>query len=884
MPKAATRASKSRAKKTPDASKAESRRRERPDSHADKRQSKPVAAGLKAYRAKRDFARSPEPKGRKEAALGERFCVQKHDARRLHYDLRLELDGVLKSWAVTRGPSLVVGDKRLAVHTEDHPLEYLVFEGVIPQGQYGGGTMIVWDRGRWVPEGDPRSGYDKGHLAFTLDGERLHGRWHLVRTRMKPGQKKEQWLLLKADDEFARPADAPQITAEAITSVISGRSNDDLAREGEVRIDHAERARAAAGRATPAPDLAKVRGAKKGILPTFVEPCLATLVERAPSGPEWVHEIKLDGYRLQARIDGGKVKLLTRRGLDWTAKFKRVADAIKQMKLGAALVDGEVVVETGSGVSSFTGLQEALKDEHSDRMVFYAFDLLYLDGVSLVNAALTARKTLLAGLLDDAPAGGPIRYSDHIEAEGDEIVRHACRLGLEGVISKRRDLPYRSGRRGDWLKTKCTKRQEFVIAGYVPSTTVAKAIGSLVLAVNEGGKLVHVGKVGTGCTEATARKLWAELDRVKRPTSPFPTKLPRIATNGVRWVEPKLVAEVELRGWSADGLIRHGSFKGLREDKSPEEVFREAARPTTPLRGAAARRDFTLTHSDRVLWEDLGLTKQGLAEFYAEIADWILPHIVHRPLSLVRCPAGYTKECFFQKHAWAGLKTDRVRPVRMGEDEGLAIADLDGLLALVQASVLEIHPWGATVKDPERPDRMTFDLDPDEKVSFSSVIASAQELQKRLAELHLESFVKTTGGKGLHVVVPLTPKADWDEVKAFSEAFATRLASDYPDRYTANMAKRARTGRIFVDYLRNTRGATAIGAYSTRARAGAPVSTPLSWDELPTLPAGNQYRVDNLLGRLDHLKRDPWEAMAETQQTLPAGPSTPRKAARRKRG
>jgi bifunctional non-homologous end joining protein LigD len=872
--KAATRASKTRATRQPDEQKAKSRGRARPESRADKRPSKPVAEGLGAYRAKRDFDRSPEPKGRKEAAAGDRFCVQKHDARRLHYDLRLELDGVLKSWAVTRGPSLVVGDKRLAVHTEDHPLEYLTFEGVIPKGEYGGGTMIVWDRGRWIPEGDPRAGYKKGHLAFTLEGERLHGRWHLVRTRPKPGQKREQWLLLKADDEFARPPEAPAIIDEEITSVISGRSNDDLAREGEVRADHADRAEAAAGREAPAPDLTRIPGARKGILPVFVEPCLATLVDKAPSGPEWVHEIKFDGYRLQARIDGGKVKLLTRKGLDWTSKFKRVAEALKKMRLGAALIDGEVVVETESGVSSFSGLQEALKEERPDRMVFYGFDLLYLDGVNLTRTPLVDRKTLLAGLLDDAPAGGAIRYSDHIDIEGQEMLRHACRLGLEGIISKRRDLPYRSGRRGDWLKTKCTARQEFVIAGYVPSTTVAKAIGALVLAVYENGRLVHVGKVGTGYTEATARKLWAELDKIKRPTSPFPDKLPRIATNGVRWVEPKLVAEVELRGWSADGLIRHGSFKGLRDDKNPEEVVRESGQPQrAPLSRATRRPDFTLTHPDRVLWEDLGLTKQGLADFYVEIADWILPHIVDRPLSLVRCPAGYTKECFFQKHAWAGLDTDLVRPVRMGEDEGLAIGDLRGLLALVQAGVLEIHPWGATVADPERPDRITFDLDPDDSVSFQTVIASAQEVRERLAALSLESFVKTTGGKGLHVVVPLTPKAGWEEVKAFADEFATRLAADHPDRYTANMAKRARAGRIFVDYLRNTRGATAIGAYSTRARAGAPVSAPLGWDELPALQAGNQYRVENLLRRLDHLRRDPWQALSAVRQMLPATPT-----------
>jgi bifunctional non-homologous end joining protein LigD len=829
----------------------------------------PAPESLLAYRGKRDFARSPEPEGRPDAAGGDRFCVQKHDARRLHYDLRLELDGVLKSWAVTRGPSLTLGEKRLAVHTEDHPLEYLTFEGVIPQGEYGGGTMIVWDEGRWAPEGDPRAGYKKGHLAFALEGRRLKGRWHLVRTRPKPREKKEQWLLLKADDGFARPPGSPEITAEETTSVLSERTNDELAAGGEVRADHAERAKVASERTRAPPDLARVPGARKGILPPFVEPCLATLAAHAPVGGEWVHEIKFDGYRLQARIDGGKVKLLTRKGLDWTVKFGRLAEALKALKLGAALIDGEVVVEGAGGVSSFTGLQEELKSERSDRMIYYAFDLLYLGGYKLADAPLIDRKTLLAGLLDDAPAGGAIRFSDHIETDGATMLRHACRLGLEGIISKRRDLPYRPGRRGDWLKAKCTERQEFVVAGFVPSTTISKAIGSLVLAVNEGGRLLHVGRVGTGYTEATARQLWAALDKIKRPASPFPDKLPRIATNGVRWVEPSLVAEVELRGWSSDGLIRHGSFKGLRDDKSPEEVVRESRPPVPAPRKRAAAPAFALTHPDRVLWDDIGLTKQGLADFYTEIADWILPHIVERPLSLVRCPAGYNKECFFQKHAWAGLDTTLVRRVRMGEDEGLAIADLSGLLSLVQAGVLEIHPWGATLADPEKPDRITFDLDPDESVPFGTVVASAIEVREKLASVGLESFVKTTGGKGLHVVVPLAPVAGWDEVKSFAEAFATGLARDFPDRYTANMAKRARSGRIFLDYLRNTRGATAIAAYSTRARAGAPVSVPVTWEELPPLRAGSQYRVDNLLGRLSYLPQDPWAAIFRNRQMLP---------------
>ena len=542
---------------------------------------------LLAYKGKRNFEKTAEPRGRVQQATGDRFCVQKHDATRLHYDLRLELDGVLKSWAVTRGPSLVPGEKRLSVHTEDHPMEYLTFEGVIPKGEYGGGTMIVWDQGRWLPEGDPRKAYAKGHLDFSLDGQRLKGRWHLVRMRPRPHEKKEQWLLIKGDDEFARAPSEPEITDEETTSILSGRTNDELAATGEVREDHADREKATTKRSAPPPNPAKIRGAKKGILPVFVEPALASLADAAPSGPGWLHEIKFDGYRLQARIDGTKVKLLTRKGLDWTDSFKAVAEALKGLKLGSALIDGEAVVEEESGVSSFTALQEALKSGRSDRMVFYAFDLLYLAGYDLTHVPLVDRKTLLAGCLDDLPAGGSIRFSEHIETDGKAMLQNACRLGLEGIISKRKDQPYRSGRVKDWFKTKCTERQEFVIAGYVPSTTSSKMVGSLVMAVYDTGKLVHVGRVGTGFKDAVARSLRDQLESLKRSTSPFPNKLTADAVRGVRWVEPKLVAEVELRGWTSDGLLRHASYKGLRDDKDPTEVVRESTRARQRTRGAA---------------------------------------------------------------------------------------------------------------------------------------------------------------------------------------------------------------------------------------------------------------------------------------------------------
>jgi bifunctional non-homologous end joining protein LigD len=833
---------------------------------------KKAFGSLATYQAKRNFSLTSEPKAKRSKSRGDRFVVQKHDARRLHYDLRLEMDGVLKSWAVTRGPSLVPGEKRLSVHTEDHPLKYIDFEGVIPAGQYGGGTMIVWDQGRWIPEGDPREDYARGRLTFTLEGERLRGRWHLVRTRGKPGQKNEQWLLLKSDDEAARTSDDPDILEEKTTSLKSGRAIEELGGEGEIRIDHAAREKVAESRVGTARRPTKVNGAKKGILPAFVEPALAKLVESAPSGTNWLHEIKLDGYRMQARIDGGEVRLLTRKGLDWTAKFKPVANALKGLKLPSALLDGEIVVEDEVGVSSFSALQQELKGK-GERFVYYVFDLLYLDGEDLRKATLADRKAALQLLFDDLPQGGAIRFSDHIEEDGATLVRHACRMGLEGIISKRADRPYRSGRGEDWVKSKCTQRQELVIAGYLPSTASRKAVGSLVMGVYEAGKLVPVGRVGTGFTSEVAGALYKTLTSMEMNASPFGSKLPAAAGRGVKWVRPELVAEVEFRGWTHDGMVRQGSFQGLREDKDPREVVRETAVQAPPAAnpGATILEQAHLTHPDRILWEDPGITKLGLAEFYTEIADWILPQIVNRPLSLLRCPGGSQKECFFQKHAWTGLDEDLIQRVRVGEDEAVAIRDLSGLPALVQAGVLEIHPWGSTLKNPEKPDRLIFDLDPGEGVSWDAVVQGAIDVRDYLQGIGLESVVKTSGGKGLHVVVPLRPKATWDEAKAFAAGVAAVMTKARPALYTDTMAKRARTGRIFIDYLRNGRGATAVAAYSTRARAGAPVSTPLAWEELPTIRSGNQYRIGNLAARLSHLQDDPWSEFGNIDQVVPKG-------------
>ena len=828
---------------------------------------------LKPYRAKRDFEASPEPQGKRgRKAARARFVVQKHDARRLHYDLRLEMDGVLKSWAVTRGPSLSPAEKRLAVMTEDHPVDYLAWEGSIPKGQYGGGTMIVWDTGSWEPVGDPAAGLAKGHLEFALHGERLAGRWHLVRMKGRGGEKKQPWLLMKADDEHARREGDILVAHEA--SVLSGRTNRDLAEGGGVRADHAARAEVAAARRTK-PPTSRSKSARKAILPPFVEPALAALVDDVPTGDGWLYEIKHDGYRMQARIDGGSVKLLTRSGLDWTAKFEATAQALKAMKLPSALIDAEIVVETAGGVSSFSALQRSLAAGDAASAVFYAFDLLYLDGRDIRDLPLTERKDLLLQSLDDAQSGGPIRFSEHLAADGAAMARHACRLGLEGIVAKRADAPYRSGRTDAWRKIKCTRSEEFVVAGYMPSTTAARSVGSLILGTHADGTLVHVGRVGTGFRDAVARDLWTELEPLRIPAPPFEAELPPLARRNARWVEPRLVCEVTFRGWTGDDQLRHASFKTLRSDVRPDEVVREKtpAAPKASTRKAPGE-TVTLTHRDRVLWSDVGLTKEGLAAYYAEIADRMLPHVIDRPLSLLRCPDGLGS-CFYQKHGWAGLDERYLRVV--GDEKAVVIRDREGLRTLVQGSVLEIHPWGAPASDPERPDRLIFDLDPGDGIGWCDLVAGALEVRERVSAAGFATFVKTTGGKGLHVVVPIEPKAGWAEAKAFAQRIASEMAKDAPDLYVATVSKKARDARIFVDYLRNQRGATAVSAFSTRARPGAPVSVPVDWDELPSLGSGARFDVMNLPSRLSAFQRDPWAEFERAARPLEAAGRQPRR-------
>ncbi len=794
--------------------------------------------------------------------------VQKHAARRLHYDLRLELDDVLKSWAVTRGPSLTVGLKRLAVRTEDHPIEYLAFEGNIPKGEYGGGSMIVWDRGTWQPIDDPHKGLAKGHLAFRLVGDRLKGAWHLVRINPRTGERTEPWLLIKSEDAFARPGGAPEITDEIATSQLSGRTNDELAADGEIRKDH--KARAAVRRRAVLPDIAKIKGARRGLLPSFLEPSLACPCEKPPSGPQWIHEIKHDGYRIQARIDGGAIKLLTRKALDWTDRFGRIAAALKAVGLGSALFDGEIIVEDAAGISSFNNLQDDLKTGRPDRFRYLVFDLLYCEGFDLTKAALADRKGLLDQAVAGLPEDTPIRFSEHLETDGPTMLEHSCRLGLEGIVSKRRDLPYRPGRGQHWFKAKCRHSQEFIILGFIASTAASRSVGSLLLGHYADGTLVYAGRVGTGWSLDTAKSLYAALAQLTSGKPALAKPMPAGTEKGVTWAEPRLVCAIEFRDWTQEGLVRQSSFKGLIEDRSAEDVTLEVApnRARCPVTSDLA--GIKLTHPDRILWPASGITKQGLAEFYAGIAEWILPHISGRPLSLLRCPSGANEKCFFAKHPWAGLDP-AAELVDVGEEEPMfAIRDMAGLLTLIQAGVVEIHPWGSRVGELEHPDRLIFDLDPGEEVAWGTVTEAAGEVRKVLLGLGLKSFVKTSGGKGLHIVLPLEPRLGWEEAKAFTAAVATTMARRRPERYVTTMSKRARRGQIFIDFLRNDRGSTAVGAYSTRALPQASVSTPLEWEELSDAIRADHFTVANLRHRLDHLRRDPWRDISKLRQRIPA--------------
>jgi bifunctional non-homologous end joining protein LigD len=861
---------------------------------------------LETYRKKRQFDVTPEPRGRRGPRDGRRYVIQKHAARRLHYDLRLELDGVMKSWAVTRGPSLDPNEKRLAVHVEDHPIEYNSFEGTIPKGEYGGGTVMIWDRGTWTPEGDPHKGYAKGHLVFDLHGEKLHGRWHLVRMRARDRDRHENWLLIKGKDEDARGPNDRDVLERETRSAATGRSMEEIASgKGKKRVWHSKRAGPpqsdAKSKYKPQVEPGALRKTKKNaeqvrararelklrsVLPEFVPFSLATLADKAPNGAGWLHEIKLDGYRIEARLDHGQVRLLTRKQQDWTQRFKSIAEAVAALPAETAILDGEIVVEDARGVSSFSMLQTDLK-EGRDRFICYVFDLLYLDGRDLTDRPLLERKAALAQLLKQTGKSGVIRYTDHFDESGPLILKHACDMGLEGIISKRREAPYRSGRSDNFVKSKCRSGQEFVVAGYTPAIALPNAIGALTVAAREDGELRYAGRVGTGYTRKLAHDLFKRLALLR--TDGRPIELPADERRkNVVWVKPKLVIEVEYAGVTHGGVLRQASFKGIREDKTAEDIVRELPRPvakrdvarnsmiTTMAVRNPSRADKSnkkaeverlhLTHPDRVFWPDAGITKLDLAEYYIAVWDWIRPHILGRALSLVRAPEGIGGETFFQKHIAANVKSSPLRRAVAGKDHDvIAVENLEDLVALVQSAALEIHVRGSRLDNLETCDRIVFDLDPGEGVAWNQVIEAARETRERLKAAGLESFVKLSGGKGFHVVAPIAD-GPWDAAKLFTQRIAAAMAADSPKLYLAKMTKALRHGRIFIDYFRNSREATSVAAYSTRSRTGAPVSAPVAWERLGRTTSGHDF---TMLDATKRLKEDAWADIGKVRQKLP---------------
>jgi bifunctional non-homologous end joining protein LigD len=841
---------------------------------------------LTRYKAKRRFDRTPEPKpGRAPGRAGHSYLIQKHDATRLHYDFRLELDGVLKSWAVTKGPSLDPEVKRLAVHVEDHPLEYGKFEGVIPKGQYGGGTVMLWDRGTWEPQEhheDVNADYAAGKLKFTLHGDRLKGGWTLVRMRShRPGDRGDNWLLIKENDEYARPGDHDELLADGTESVATGKTMDQIADPtSKAKVWNSNRAdgkpeKKVRPRARKAPTLGRLAGAKAAALPKFVEPEQATLVATPPKGDEWLHEIKIDGYRVYCRRDGDKVAFLTRSGQDWTKKFGRLGDAVRMLPGKTFAIDGEIAVLDAKGRSDFGDLQQALSEEHDEKLALIAFDLLYLDGKDLRGTRLLERKKLLRALIPKGAETHALRYSDHIEGSGDAIFKEAGKRGLEGIVSKRAASTYRSGRVGDWQKAKCIQRQEFVIGGFTEGERARKGgVGALLLGYYERGALRYAGHVGTGFTAQSAVDLRTRLMRIKT-AKPAYDEVPKEARAGAIWVKPELVCEVEFGNWTTDGVLRHPSFKALREDKPAKSIVRETVGgppPKAAAKSASTVAGVVITHPDRKVFPESNITKLDLARYYEAVAEWMLPEIANRPLSLLRCPEGIAGDCFFQKHFEHGV--ERILRVAIKEDKAtrsyLVPRDAQDLVSLAQERVIEIHPWGALADDPDKPDRITFDFDPAPDLPFTRVIEAAKTMRKMLAGLKLTSFVKTTGGKGLHVVVPVRRDVDWDQLKNFSQAVALLLVESAPDKFTANPLKRERQGKIFVDYLRNARGSTAVAAYSVRARPGAPVAMPIRWEDLERDFKPARFDLRTVPGILQARRADPWREIGSVKQSIAA--------------
>jgi bifunctional non-homologous end joining protein LigD len=812
-----------------------------------------AADNLATYNAKRRFNETPEPRGKAakpRKAQGGRYAIQKHDATRLHYDLRLELNGVLKSWAITRGPSLDPSQKRLAVRTEDHPMNYRTFEGRIPEGNYGAGTVLLWDKGSWEPEGDAEAGLREGKLAFTIRGERLKGRWALVRMQPKKEQKRENWLLIKERDDNVERGRA-EIIERHQNSIASGRGFKEIAAAPE-----------AMWKKGGARKTAKARKNRQAKLPAFHAPALATLVDEVPISGDWLYEVKLDGYRALAAVSGDNVKIFTRNGLDWTRKFAGVARALAALDLDGALLDGEICAIDENGRSDFSLLQQGIK-EGSASLSYFVFDLLALAGKSRRNETLTTRKADLQKLLKAAPRQGPIFFSDHVRNYGREMLKSLCKKGFEGVIAKRADAAYPQGRSTSWLKIKCEKAQEFVIVGWSPSRR-GRSFSSILLGLHDGGKLHYAGRVGSGFGDKDLADLAAGFKKLARDKPAFAGEVPAAVKRNAHWLDPKLVAHIAFAEFTRDRVVRQGRFVALREDKRAKEVVAEMPKPTKKLTGnkilGSSIAGIALSHPDKILFPKQGVTKLDLATYLEAASPRMLPFLKSRLLSLVRCPEGRAKQCFFQRHAGGGLSAEfhrlEVKEKDGATDEYLYLKDSKGLIAAAQISTLEFHIWGSTVKDIEKPERVVFDLDPDEGLAFATVKRAALRVRDTLEALGLTSYPLITGGKGIHVVAPLRPQHEWPVVKAFAGELAARIAADAPGDFVATMSKAKRRGRIFIDHFRNDRGATAIAPYSPRARDGAPIAWPVSWTQLARLEGAAIVTLANYRGWLK--KPDGW--------------------------
>ncbi|QNI38587.1 DNA ligase D [Edaphobacter albus] len=874
---------------------------------------------LARYRSMRDFNITSEPSGKDSDSTsveGLPFCIQKHAASHLHYDFRLGWNGVLKSWAIAKGPSYFTGDKRLAVQVEDHPLEYGGFEGIIPKGQYGGGTVMLWDQGTWDPQPgytDVNAGLRDGSLKFILHGAKLQGKWALIRMGGKwAKEKKPNWLLIKEHDEFERKQDETPITESEPDSVVTGRSIEEIAnsgdhvwnskdtRSGEKAWFRKEPTKGATKR-IPSSFQQRLKEIPKEKQPEFLPPQLASMKEVPPSGVGWLHELKLDGYRIQARKDGDRVQMLTRKGLDWTHRMQTTANEIAKLAVDQATLDGELVVLKPNGTTSFADLQISLQEGAQHTVTYFAFDLLHLEGKNTRDLPLKERKALLSDLLVDINQD-LLRLSEHIETEDARALLHkACELQAEGLLSKNANGRYISGRSSDWIKTKCLHEQEFVIGGYTLPSNDIRGVGALLLGYYDRGKLIYAGRAGTGFNHKTHKLVRDCLEELAQEKSPF-ASLPGDARKDALWVRPEMVAQVRFATWTADNLIRQAAFLGLREDKPAKEVVREE--PDTsigpkrargrhlhspqgevevPSRKTTEKKDvegnehasIRLTHPEKILDEASGMTKQILADYYWAIAEWMLPQIEGRPVSLVRCPEGSGKPCFFQKHVNSMLPKG-IGSVDIADKKGkvepyITLNTVEALAGLAQLGVLEVHPWGSRNEDLEHPDRLIFDLDPDEELDWSEIVDAAFELRRGLKKLKIESFVKTTGGKGLHIIAPIKAEHTWPEVKEFARKFALVMEKNAPQRYLTKMTKAARRGKIYLDYLRNERGATSVAAYSPRARIGAPVSMPLLWTELQKSTERPVFRVAELAEWKSRLKQDPWKDLSKIKQQLQLG-------------